>query len=217
MSALTTAFRAPYVHFSAIALALVLLCFFFVIKRLSPYLRELRRKWNPPAPYDAVLIRFYRTAFLFWLVCLVPSLLLLSFSVYLTRYQWIGTKVELAGEVDYKHGVLELRSPAGRQQTFPVRGQKQAAAGILMQFPGWMRYLGLATYHQLVGFRSPEEQQFRYNKATPEYVDTISDRFFSFVYRNQSWLFIQAKYTESPYFTGSGHKIFITHSGYIVQ
>lgn len=217
MSALTTAFEVPYVHFSAIALALVLLCLFLSIKRFSPYIRELRRKWNPPAPYDARLLRFYRNAFLFWLACLVPSLLLLVFSVYLTRYQWIGTKVELVGEVNYKHGVLELRRPDGTQQTFPARGQKQAAAGILMQFPQWMRYLGLTTYHQLVGFRSPEEQQFRYSKPTPDYIETISDSFFSFVYKNQSWLFIRAIYTESPYFSGSGHKIFVTHSGYIVQ
>lgn len=217
MSALTTAFHVPYLHFTAVGSALVLLCLFFIIRNFIPYLSQLRRKWNPPAPYDAILIRFYRRAFWFWLVCLIPSLLLFGFSVYLTQYQWIGTRVELVGDVNYKHGVLELRSPDGTLQTFPVRGQKQAAAGILMRFPDWMRHLGLATYHQLVGFRSPEEQQFRYNKPTIEYIESISDDFFSYAYKNQDWLFIRTEYTESPYFEGSGHKIFVTHSGYIVQ
>jgi len=216
-SALFAAFQLPYLHFTAICTCYVLLCIYFVIKRLSPYMSELKRKWNPPAPYDPRLLGFYRRAVWFWVVLMIPALVLLAFAVYLTQYQWLGPKVELVVDVTIKHGALMLKMPEGDERTFPAHGQQQAAVGIIMQFPQWMRFLGLGTYHQLVTFHSPDESEYRYKKPPPEYIRSLADGFFTFLYENQSWIFIQARYTESPYFTGSGHKIFVTHSGYIVE
>lgn len=218
ISALTSAFQMPYLHFTAICAALVLLCLYFVIKRFAAYFADLRRKWNPPAPYDPILLGFKRRAFFFWLVLLIPSLILLYFALYLTRYQWIGSREETAGEVvALHHGVFEFRDYSGQITNYPVKETKQAAAGLFLHFPKWMRYLGLTTYHQMIGFRSPSEIEFRYMKPTPDYIRLFGDDFFCWVYRNQNWFFMKAIYRESPYFTGSGHIIYVTHSGYIVQ
>lgn len=217
-SAFVTAFQPPYFHFTAIAAALVLLCLIFTVSRFHAYFADLRKKWNPPAPYEPLLLGFKRRAFWLWLCLLIPALLLLGFAIYLTTYQWVGNKIEVAGEVtSFHHGAITFRDNRGQVTTYPVQGSKQAAAGLFLQFPSWMRYIGLATYHQLIGFRGPAEMDYRYQKAPPEYISRFGDPFFTFVYKNQGWLFISARYEESPYFSGPGHRIIVTHSGYIVQ
>src|SRR6476620_11031261 len=108
-----SAFQGPYLRFSLICTALLLICLYFLIKRTSAMFSQLRRKWHPPSPYDPTLLRFEKNAVLFWIPFVILAGLLLTFAVYLAGYRYIGNKAQPAGTMVHKNGVLQYTDERG--------------------------------------------------------------------------------------------------------
>jgi len=212
------AFGKPYLFFTLVPVFLVLISLRFLIVRLQGMFGQLRRRWNPPAPYDPHILEYFRNAAVFWFCCLVPSLILLYFAFYLTKYQYLGAHTENGGIAQLKKGTVFYMDQNLKEQSYPVKGNQAAAAGLFLKFPDWAQYIGLGTYHQLVSFRGNEENELHYQKIDPEDLDPYADPFFMFIFKNQKYMVIQALYMESPYFpAGAKHKILVTRNGYIIE
>lgn len=215
---MSRAFEMPYLHFTGIALAVLLFSLYYFIRKCSAAYGQLRLKWNPPAPYDPRLLRFDMNAALFRLIFVVLGGVLLALALYLSGYQYLGEKATPAGVAVFKKSKVEYRSEAGEDLTVAVQGHQVAAAGILLRFPGFLRYMGLANYHRVITFQSFSHNEYHYKPPPPEWLQNHADSLFIFFYKNRDWLTIpSAVYVESPYFTPGRHEFFVTHSGYIVN
>src|SRR5262245_14711266 len=175
---LPVAFTAPYLYFTLIAVVILLFILRYAIVRFVYMWRQLQRKWHPPAPYDPHLLQYTRNAFLFWLVLLIPAAILLYFALFLTKYQYIGLHTEPAGVAQLKKGVVRFVGQNLQDGDYPIRGTQAAAAGVLMKFPPWTRYIGLGSYHQLIGFHGNQDNELRYLKPPPEALEPYVDGFF---------------------------------------
>jgi hypothetical protein len=211
---LLLAFRNPYFHFTGICLLILLIVLWFLIKRLRALFDQLHRKWNPPAPYQPQLLVYFRNAVLWWCFLLLFALAFMAAAIYLSRYQYVGEGVEVAGTAVHHGGHVEFTSYDGAQSEYQVHGGQVAAGGIFFRFPSWARFLGLRTYHHLVTFRGMVDNQYHYAKPKAEWIESYADRIYVFLYK-QEWL--EAHYTESVYFPPGKHQILVTHSGYIVR
>lgn len=216
MDDFAAAFTSPYVHFTAISGGLFLLILYIWIKRLRIYADEVHRKNNPPLPYDPRLLLMYRNGVILWGIPLVLTACLLALAFYLTRFQFLGSRAELLGEADVQHSSVIFHS-TNYGDTYRIRGSQAAASGLILRFPAWTEILGLKNYHRFLGFRGNQETDFRYYTPQPQALAPYVDPFLLFLYKNQSWTHIQAKYQESSYFAGAHRKVFVTHSGYIIE
>lgn len=208
----------PYLHFTGIALAILLISFYYFIRKVSAAYAQLRLKWHPPAPYDPRLLRFDLNAAFFRLIFVATGAVLFALALYLSSYQYLEQKATPAGEAVFKKSRVEYRSENSQQLTVSVQGQRVAAAGILLRFPTFLRYVGLANYHQVITFRGFNQNEYHYKPPPPDWIQNHADSLFVFFYKNRDWLTIpEAIYVESPYFTQGRHEIFVTHSGYIVN
>ena len=213
------AFQSPYLYFTLFSLFILLVSTYYFLRKSSAAFAQLRKKWNPPAPYDPRLLRFDLNAAAFRSIFVVIGAVLFCLALYLSRYQYVGEKAIPAGETSYQKAEIVFRSMDGKQVAARVQGQKAAAAGIFLRFPKSFRYIGLGTYHKLITFRGFKDNQYHYNPPPAEWLDEHADWFFVFCYKNRKWLKIpEAVYAESPYFSpGKKHQIFVTRSGYIVN
>jgi hypothetical protein len=179
---------------------------------------QLHRKWNPPAPFQPALLQHAKTGALLWSFFVILGVLLLTFAIYLSDYQFVSNRVELTGQASlHKHSV-NFVSYNGITRAYSVNGNQVAAGGIFIRFPKWMSYIGLENYHKLITFRGNNENEYHYMEPPDSWVKENSDAVYGFLYRfRQTLSFLQLRYTESPYFSGSKRKIFVTHSGYIIQ
>lgn len=179
---------------------------------------QLKRKWNPPAPFQPQLLQYYKNASIFWSFFVLTGLILLVFALYLSRYQYVGEKVYPAGQASLHRGSVDFFNYDGTSRTYPVRGGEVAAGGIFLRFRPWMRFLGLQTYHKLITFRGNQENTYHYIKPAAAWLESYADRFYVFLYKNKEWIpLADPFYTESPYFAGSKRGLLVTHSGYIIQ
>jgi len=179
---------------------------------------QLHRKWNPPAPFQPELLRVAKTGVLLWSFFVLIGASILAFAVYLSHYQYVSNRVVLAGEASLHRNSVSFVSAEGANSNYPVNGNQAAAGGIFIRFPKWMSYIGLENYHKLITFRGNNENQYHYMDPPDSWVKANSDPVYGFLYQFRSTLsFLQLRYTESPYFSGSKRKIFLTHSGYIIQ
>jgi len=218
MTRLPLAFTAPYLYFTLFALVIFLFILRYAIVRFVSMMRLLQRKWNPPAPYDPHLLTYLRNAFLFWLVWLIPAGALLFLAFFLTRYQYLGLHTEPVGVAQLKKGSVRFVGNNLQDGDYPIKGSQAAAAGVVIKFPPWMRYIGLSSYHQLIGFHGNQDNELRYLKPPPEALEPYVDGFFLFLYKHQKVSVIRTEYLESPYFgAGEKHRILITPNGYIVE
>lgn len=213
-------FEPPYLHFTLLCLLYVLFVCYFLFKRLGLLFGQLRRKWNPPSPYDPRLMAYYRNAVTFWALFLLVGLVMLSLSFYLSRFQYLGEKVEPAGLATYRGNTVQFVDVDGVEMTVTIKGEQAAAAGVFLRFPDWMGFLGLRTYHRLVTFRGNAQSEYHYGER-PDAVwlrSFLDDPIYLFLYKNRNWLKIADPfYTESVYFINGKHRIHVTHSGYIIQ
>lgn len=213
-----SAFQGPYLHFSLIAAAFLAFTLYFLLKRLREMFSELHRKWNPPAPFQPAMLHRAKIGVWIWLIFSVLSGSILLFAIYLSRFQFVSSKVELAGEATMRNGVVDFTNYNGVKWSTPVKGRQVAAGGIFIRFPDWMSYLGLENYHKLVTFRGNAENEYHYREPPDNWIKQNSDWFYGFLYRYRKELdFLRLRYTESPYFSGTKRKLFVTHSGYIIQ
>jgi hypothetical protein len=218
MMRLPPAFSAPYLHFTLFTLVIFLFILRYAIVRFAAMMRQLRRKWNPPAPFDPHLLTYLRNAFLFWVILLIPAAVLLSFAFFLTKYQYIGLHTEPVGIAQLKKGVVHFTGNNMVECSYQIKGSRAAAAGVVMNFPRWTRFIGLGSYHQLIGFHGNQDNELRYFKPKPDALEPYVDGFFLFLYKHQKWSVIKTQYLESPYFgAGEKHRILITPNGYIVE
>lgn len=212
------ALQLPYLHFTFIAGALFFISLYFLLKRARATYAQLRRKWNPPAPYDPRLLKYDRNATLFWLIMLIPSGMLLALAFYLSSYQLLAGKAVIAGRAEWNGNIVRFIRYDGNVMTSPVKGSRAAAAGIFLKFPNILRFLGLRTYHRVITFRGSSEFQYHYMPPDPEWLENYVDPFFCSLYAHRKRLkVVDPTYRESPYFGPGKHQIFATHSGYIVN
>lgn len=213
-----SAFQGPYLHFSLIATGFLAFCLYFLLKRLREMFNQFRRKWNPPAPFQPELLHQAKVGATIWSFFAILGVLLVAFAWYLSHYQYLSTKVDLAGEATLRGGAVNFSSYNGSRNTYTVEGTQAAAGGVFIRFPKWMSYLGLENYHKLITFRGNGENEYHYREPPDSWVKENSDSFFALLYHFRKELsFLQPRYTESPYFAGSKRKIFVTHSGYIIR
>lgn len=213
-----SAFQGPYLYFSLIAAAFLAFTIYFLIKRLREMFSQLHRKWNPPAPFQPVLLQSAKVGVWIWLFFSVLSASIFLLAIYLSHFQFVSSKVQLAGEATLRNGVVQYTNYDGSKRSFPVKGTRVASGGIFIRFPDWMSYLGLENYHKLLTFRGYGENEYHYKEPPDTWIKQNSDWFYGFLYRYRKELdFLRLRYTESPYFSGTKRKIFVTHSGYIVQ
>lgn len=211
---LPVAFHRPYIHFTGICLLFILFVVLFLIARLRGMFDQLRRKWNPPAPYQPALLVYFRNSVLWWCFVLLIGFAFLAVAIYLSHYQYVGEGVEVSGIAVHHAGAVRFTSYDGVEQQFQTRGGQIAAGGLFFRFPPWARFLGLATYHRLVTFRGNEENQYHYARPGVEFIQSYADPVYIFLYKRQ---LLDAHYTESVYFPTGKHQILVTHSGYIVR
>lgn len=215
---LPVALQPPHLHFTLIAGLLFLITLYFFLKRTRATYVQLQKKWNPPAPYDPLLLKYDRNATIFWLVLLIPAGLLLGLAIYLGSYQLLAKKAVIAGRADFNGRTVKFLRYDGNVLTTPVKGGRAAAAGIFLKFPGFLRFIGLHTYHKVITFRSSNEFQYRYMQPDPEWLQDYVDPFYCSLYAHRKWLkVVEPTYRESPYFGHGKHRVFATHSGYIVN
>jgi hypothetical protein len=213
-SYLPRAFHPPYLHFTAICSLFFLIALWVLIRRFNGMFDQLRRKWNPPAPYQPGLLVYYRNAVWFWSFVLLIAIAFMAVAFYLSRYQYIGGGVEPAG-IAVRHGsTVRFTRYTGGEEKFTVHGSQIAAAGLFLRFPDWMRFVGLATYHRLITFRGMDQNEYHYAKPKADWIKPYADPIYVFLYKN-GWF--NTYYTESVYFSGGKNRILVTHSGYIVQ
>jgi hypothetical protein len=213
-----SAFQGSYLHFSLVAAGFFAFTLYFLIKRLREMLSQLHRKRNPPAPFQPSLLHQAKIGVAVWSTIAIFGLLLLALAYYLSHFQFLSTKVDLLGEATLRSGTVHFTRYDGAKLTYGVEGTQAAAGGIFLRFPKWMSHLGLENYHRLITFRGNGENEYHYKEPPDSWIKENSDPFYSFLYSYRKYLeFLQLRYTESPYFTGSKRKIFVTHSGYIVQ
>lgn len=212
------ALQPPYLHFTLIAGLLFLIALYFFLKRSRATYAQLQRKWNPPAPYDPRLLKYDRNAAVFWLIMLIPSGLLLALAFYLSNYQLLAKKAVIAGRAEWNGNIVRFIRYDGNVMTAPAKGNRVAAAGIFLKFPNILRYVGLRTYHRVITFRGSSEFQYHYMQPDPEWLENYVDPFFCSLYAHRTWFkAVEPAYRESPYFGHGKHRIFATHSGYIVN
>jgi hypothetical protein len=212
------AFLPPYLHFTLIASALCFLCLYFFIKRLRSTFHQLQRKWHPPAPYDPRLLKYQRNAAIFWLFLLLPSALLLAFAIYLSSYQLLAKKAVIAGQAEFRGEKVTFTGYDGKVIAATVHGSRAAGAGIFLKFPDILGYLGLHSYHKIITFRGSSQFEYHYQAPDPKWVGNYVDVLFEALYTHRNWFqFLAPTYRESPYFASGKHRIFATHSGYIVN
>jgi hypothetical protein len=216
---LVSAFQGPYLRFTLVAAGLFLFCLYFFCRRTATMYATLRRKWNPPSPYDPTLLRFERNAVLFWLPFVIISALLVLTSFYLSSYRYVGDRASPAGSAVFKRGAVQYTDNRGQALTVPWRGSRAAAGGIFLRFPKWVGFTGLGTYEKLITFRSIEENQYHYQQPNDEWLAAHgADTIFRFLHRNRKFLkFPEAVYVESPYFSGPRRTLIITRNGYIID
>ncbi len=180
---------------------------------------QLRRKWNPPYPYDPILLRFQRNAVLFWLPFLILSAVLILTAVYLSTYRYVGDRAYPAGTAAIKRGVVQYTDNRGHTTDFRWSGSRASAGGIFLRFPKWIRFTGLGNYEKLITFTSIEQNKHHYQQPNDEWLaDHGADVIFRFLHRNRKYCkFPEAVYVESPYFSGGRRKLFITRNGYIID
>jgi hypothetical protein len=180
---------------------------------------QLRRKWNPPYPYDPILLRFQRNAVLFWLPFVVITGLIVLAAFYLSNYRYVGDRASPAGSAIFKRGAVQYTDDRGRVLTVPWSGSRAAAGGIFLRFPKWIGFTGLGSYEKLITFRSIEQNQYHYQQPDDEWLaNNGADRIFRFLHRNRKYCkFPEAVYVESPYFSGGKRTLFITRNGYIID
>jgi hypothetical protein len=218
MQQLLHAFQRPYFQFTTICLLLFLIPLFFFVRRLRALLDQYRKRRNPPMPYQPLLLEYYRNATIFWFIFLIPVTLLLVLAIYLSQFQYLGARAEIAGTANFQGSTVLLTSYNGSQNQFHVKGDRAAAAGIFLKFPRSWSAVGLETYHKLITFRGSEETAFRYFQPSAESLKSDLDPFLCSLYAHRDWIqFVQISYAESPYFAHGKHRIFVTHSGYIVD
>jgi len=218
INSFVAAFHSPYLHFTLVATAYLLFVTYFFIGRLKSMFSQLRRKWNPPAPYQPQLLIYYKNASIFWFFVVLTGLVLFLFAIYLSRYQYVGDKVYPAGQATLHRNNVSFVSHNGVSNTYAVRGGEVAAGGIFLRFSPWMRILGLETYHRLITFRGNQENVYHYSKPTAVWLESYADWLYVFFYKNKKWFpFADPFYTESPYFAGGKRRLLVTHSGYIIQ
>jgi hypothetical protein len=212
------AFQGPYLHFSLIAACFLAFTLYFLIKRLREVFSQLHRKRNPPQPFQPQLLHQAKIGVWVWSIFSILAISILLFAIYLTRFQYISTKVEPAGEASLRNGSIQFTGTDGIKRSFSVKGAQAAAGGIFIRFPSWMSYLGLENYHRLITFRGIGENEYHYKEPPDSWISENSDAVYGFLYRFRKELeFLRIRYTESPYFSGSKRKLFVTHSGYIIQ
>jgi hypothetical protein len=181
---------------------------------------QLKRKWNPPAPFEPRLLTYYRNAVWFWGILLFVGIVMFCFAIYLTSYQFIGSKVQIAGHVLHHGSTVQYIDEEGKEMRAATKGPQIAAAGLFVRFPGWMNWIGLDTYHKMVTFRGNIENEFHYGKKPPVlFLESyIHDPLLLFWYKHADSVdFAVPAYIESVYFGGPKHRLLVTHSGYIVQ
>lgn len=213
-----SAFQGPYLRFTLICTALLLVCLYFLLRRTSAMYSQLRRKWHPPSPYDPTLLRFEKNAVLFWIPFVILSALFLTCAVYLSGYRYIGVKAQPAGRIILKHGVVQYTDERGKTMNVQIRGNRIAAGGIFLRFPKWTNILGLGTYEKIITFRTADQSKYHYQPPDAGWLaDYGADRIFVFLYKHRKkWKFPEPFYVESPYFSGGKRILFVTRSGYIV-
>lgn len=215
---MSAAFQTPYLHYTAVAGAVLFLSFYYFIRKAAAVFGHLRLKWNPPAPYDPRLLRYDLNAAIFRFFFVLLGLILFLFALYLTRYQYLGDKATLGGQANFRNGRVEFVGVEGAALSVSVQGHQAAAGGVILRFPTWLRYAGLANYQKIVTFRGFNENQYHYNQPPADWLQAHTDSLFVFFYKNRKWLAVpEAMYVESPYFNPGKHQVFVTHSGYIVD
>ncbi|HSP07597.1 MAG TPA: hypothetical protein VLR94_10490, partial [Acidobacteriota bacterium] len=199
-------------------LAVLLISFYYFIRKASAAYGQLQLKWHPPAPFDPRLLRWDLNAAMYRFVFVLLGLVLFLFALYLTRYEYLGDKASVGGQANFHSGKVDFVGIDGKTLSARVNGHQAAAAGIILRFPAWLRYAGLANYQRIVDFRGFNENQYHYNHPPADWLQRYADPLFVFFYKNNQWLGIpKAIYVESPYFSPGKHQIFVTHSGYIVE
>src|SRR5436309_9703819 len=123
---LPLAFHNPYFHFTGLCLLFLLIALWFLIKRLRTLFDQLHRKWNPPAPYQPQLLVYFRNAVLWWSFVLLIALLLMAIAIYLSRYQYVGEGVEVAGTAVYHGDHVRFASYNGVQREYQIHGNQAA-------------------------------------------------------------------------------------------
>jgi hypothetical protein len=213
-----SAFQGPYLRFTLVCTAILLICLYFLVKRFSAMYSQLRRKWHPPSPYDPTLLRFEKNAVLFWVPVVILAGLLLTFAVYLSGYRYIGLKAQPAGTIVYKNGTVQYSDDRGNSMNVKVSGGRFAAGGIFFRFPKWTNSIGLGTYEKIITFRSADQGKYHYQPPDAGWLaDYGADKIFVFLYKfRDKWKFPETFYVESPYFSGGKRLLFVTRSGYIV-
>ncbi len=213
-----SAFQGPYLHFSFLAAGFLAFGLYFLFKRIRDMFSQLQRKWNPPAPFQPELLRVAKRGASLWSAFVIIGIILLTFANYLSHFQFISTRVEAAGEATLRGGNVAFTKYDGTKHSYEVRGNQVAAGGIFLRFPKWMKYLGLENYHKVITFQGNGENEYHYKEPPDSWIKENSDPLYAFLYRYRKELdFIVIRYTESPYFAGVKRKIFVTHSGYIIQ
>lgn len=213
------AFESPYLHFTLIACAVLLISLLFLLRRLTGAIGQMRRKRRPGLPYQPALLRYNIHAAIFWLFPLFLGILLLWFAVYLSGYQYVGARVAKAGVASFHRGSVQYASTDGRQKlVMPVRGKTVAAAGVFLRFPTWLSYAGLGSYHKVISFRGFQDNRYHYIPPDADWLQSYCDPLYLFAYRNSDRAgLLNAFYAESPYFDAGKHEIYVTRSGYIVR
>jgi hypothetical protein len=186
---------------------------------MSAMFDQLRRKWNPPSPFDPTLLRIYRNAVWFWTPFVLLSAFLVIAAVYLSSYNYIDDRARTAGLAIFKRGALQYTDSRGKVTTVPWRSSRAAAGGIFLRFPKWSKAVGLGTYEKLIAFRSSEQNKYHYQQPDDAWLaEQNADLVFRFLHRNRKyWKFPEAVYMESPYFSGGQRTLFITRNGYIIK
>jgi hypothetical protein len=163
LASVTKAFETPYLYFTVVSLTVGLFTFYFWTRRLKWMFGQLRRKWKIE-PYDPRLLQYYKNAVWLWSFFFAVGCLMLTFAFYLTTYQFIGSKVEPAGQAVVSASRVEYLGSDGVRITASWKGNQVAAAGMFISFPRWMRYIGLENYHRMLTFRGNGEHDFHYGK-----------------------------------------------------
>jgi hypothetical protein len=212
------AFLPPYLHFTLVASALCFFCLYFFLKRLKSTYNLLQKKWHPPAPFDPRLLNYQRNAAIFWFILLIPSGLLMALAIYLSSYQLLAKKAVIAGKAEFRGETVTFTRYDGKIVNSRVNGNRAAAAGIFLRFPNGLGYLGLHSYQKIITFRGSNQFEYHYQPPDPKWLANYVDVFFKFLYTRRDWFqFLAPTYRESPYFGAGKHRIFATHSGYIVN
>lgn len=212
------AFQDPYRHFTFLALAFLVISFYFFFRKAASTYRQLRLKWNPPAPYDPRLLRYEMNAAIFRSLFVLIGVALLLAALYLTRYQFVGDKTSPGGVATFGKGEVAYSNMAGDEWKVKVQGHQAAAGGIILRFPTWLRFAGIGNYFRIVTFRGFDENEYHYMPPPEDWLQQYADSMFLFIYKNRNWLKMpEALYVESPYFNPGKRRIFATHSGFIID